>query len=74
LMRAANDIVGGQPRIVYIPLFDAKPEQERDVLANIYSSVLRHANKNAPGVTSTKGDDAKGSRLEVRANEASIPR
>ena len=51
-MRAANDI-GGQPRIVYTPLPDAKPEQERDVLANIYSFVLRHANKDALGVTST---------------------
>jgi hypothetical protein len=61
-------------RITYSQRHDAKPEQERDVLANIYSFVLKCANKNAPGVTSTKGDDAKGSRHEVRANEASIPR
>ena len=63
-----------EPTVTYTPLPDTKPETEVRTLANVYSYVLRCANKNAPGVTSTKGDDAKGSRHEVRANEASISR
>jgi hypothetical protein len=61
-------------RITYSQSSDATPETELSALTNVYRFVLDRANKNAPGVTSTKGDDAKGSRHEVRANEASIPR
>jgi hypothetical protein len=62
-----------EPTVTYTPLPDAKLETEVRTLANVYRLVLDSANKNAPGVTSTRGDDAKGSRHEVRANEASIP-
>jgi hypothetical protein len=62
------------PRITYAQRDDTSTAAEVAALATIYSFVLMHANKDALGVTSTKGDDAKGSRHEVRANEASIPR
>jgi hypothetical protein len=62
------------PRITYAQRDDTSTAVEVAALATIYSFVLKCAKKNAPGVTSTKGDDAKGSRHEVRANEASIPR
>jgi hypothetical protein len=35
------------------------PETELPVLANVYRHVLESANKNAAGVSSTNGDDAK---------------
>ena len=49
-------------RISYTSRTDATAEAEVSALANVYRFVLDRAHKNAPGVTSTKGDDAKGSR------------
>jgi hypothetical protein len=50
------------PQIAYQARDDATPEAEISVLAAIYRLVVNSANRNAPGVTSTKGDDAmKGS-------------
>ncbi len=64
------------PRITYSPRPDTTPDSEITVLANVYRLVLDccHAKKNAIGVTSTDGDDAKKGSLkhEVRAN-TSIP-
>jgi hypothetical protein len=48
-----------KPHITYFALPDTTAEGELSTLANIYSFVLRCANKNAPGMSSTKGDDAK---------------
>ncbi len=63
------------PVVAYVPSPDVTPEAEISALASVYKFVLDcHAKKNAASVTSTDGDDAKGSRHEVRANEASIPR
>jgi hypothetical protein len=39
---------GSSEQIIYRARPDAKPEGEASVLANIYSFVLRCANKNAP--------------------------
>jgi hypothetical protein len=62
-MRAAHDTeVQPAPGIAYSVRSGTTPEMERAALANIYSFVLRCANKNAPGVDSTKGDDTKGSK------------
>jgi hypothetical protein len=61
------------PRIVYRARDEATPEAEVSALANIYRFVLDRTHKNAPAVTSTRGDGTKGSRHEVRANKASIP-
>jgi hypothetical protein len=47
------------PRITYTPRPDAMPEGELSTLANVYRFVLDSANKNAAGVTSTNGGDAK---------------
>ncbi len=47
------------PRIIYTPRPDAAPETERNALAGVYRLVIDRAMKNAPGMTSTKGDDAK---------------
>jgi hypothetical protein len=47
------------PRITYTPRPDAMPERELSTLANVYRFVLDSANKNAAGVTSTNGGDAK---------------
>ena len=64
-----------EPTISYNPRPDATPEVEVTALAAVYKLIVdRRTKQDAPGVTSTKGDDAKGSRHEVRANEASIPR
>jgi hypothetical protein len=49
-----------EPTISYGPRPDATPTAELTTLANIYAFVLRCGNKNAPGVTSTKGDDERG--------------
>ena len=48
-------------RIVYRARDDASREAEVCTLANVYQFALDCARKNAPGVTGTKGDDAKGS-------------
>lgn len=45
-------------------------ERELSVLADIYRrAVERYEEANAPGVTSTKGDDAKGSENVSRHSE-----
>jgi hypothetical protein len=46
-------------RISYAARPDSTPEEERGALQNVYRLVLNSANKNAVGVTSTNGDDAK---------------
>jgi hypothetical protein len=49
--------------IVYSPRPDATPETERSALAAVYKLCFEsHAKKKAAGVSSTNGDDAKGSR------------
>ncbi len=63
------------PVVAYAPRADTTPEVELSALSSIYKFVLDcRAKKNAVGAGHTDGDDAKGSRHEVRANEASIPR
>jgi hypothetical protein len=47
------------PQIIYTPRSDATPEAELSTLANVYRFLLDSAHKNAAGVTSTNGDDAK---------------
>ncbi len=64
------------PHIIYTSRQDATPGSEVDDLAAVYAFVLEcHEKKNAAGVTSTNGDDAKKGSLkhEVRAN-TSLPR
>ncbi len=58
------------PRIAYAPRPDTTPETEVSALANIYKLCLSR-NRNAAGMTSTNGDDAKkGSpKHEVRATQ-----
>jgi len=46
-------------RIIYARHSDSTREAEASALANIYSLVLDSAHKNAAGVTSTNGDDAR---------------
>ncbi len=62
------------PCISYTPRPDTTPEGEVTLLTNVYKFILAcHAKKNADGVTSTDGDDAKeGSSNDSRAT-ASIP-
>jgi hypothetical protein len=49
------------PRITYVPRPDATQEAELNALASVYRFILdSSAKKNAAGVTSTNGDDAKG--------------
>ena len=60
------------PGITYTPCPDATPEAELSALSAAYKFILDSAKKNAAGVTSTNGDDAKGSRND-RAKR-SIPR
>ncbi len=51
------------PRVQYVPREDVTPETELSALGNVYRFILDcHAKKNAAGVTSTNGDDAKGSQ------------
>ena len=51
------------PRITYVPRPDATQEAELNALASVYRFILdSSAKKNAAGVTSTNGDDAKGSQ------------
>ncbi len=59
------------PVVAYVPRPDVTPEAEISALASVYKFVLDcHAKKNAAGVTSTNGDDAKGSpKHEVRATQ-----
>ncbi len=58
-------------RFVYTPRPDATPEGELSALAAVYRLILDHAKKNAAGMTSTNGDDAKKGSLkhEVRATQ-----
>jgi hypothetical protein len=51
------------PRISYIPHPDATQEAELNALASVYRFILNCcAKQNAAGVTTTDGDDAKGSQ------------
>lgn len=72
--RIAEVVATGGDQITYAPRPDATPEGELDALANVYAYIRRCAaeKKNAVSVTSTDGDEAKGSRNEVRPN-GSIP-
>ena len=57
------------PRITYSTRPDATPETEVSALAVIYKLCLEsHAKKNAVDMSSTNGDDAKGSK-HVRARD-----
>jgi len=59
--------------ITYSPRSLATPDTEISALGNVYRFILDcHAKKNAAGMTSTNGDDAKGS-VNDRA-KASIPK
>ncbi len=59
-------------RILYTPRPNATPESESNMLAAVYRFTLDcHAKKNAAGVTSTNGGEAKGSKHD-RPN-GSIP-
>ena len=50
------------PRITYVLRPDATKEAELNALASVYRFILDCREKeNAAGVTSTNGDDAKGS-------------
>jgi hypothetical protein len=57
-----------RPSISYAQRPDATPETEISALAAVYKFVLDSANKNAAGMTSTNGDDAKGSRDDRARN------
>ena len=51
------------PTVSYAPRTDATQEAELNVFASVYRFILdSRAKKNAAGVTSTNGDDAKGSQ------------
>jgi hypothetical protein len=55
--------VSDAPRITYSTRPDATSETEVSALAAIYKlCVNSHAHKKAAGVSSTNGDDAKGSK------------
>ena len=57
------------PAVVYAPRPDATQEGELNALASVYRFVLDcHAKKNAASVTSTDGDDAKGSPTDLCSN------
>ena len=51
------------PRVTYVPRPNSTQEEELNALASVYRLILDcRAKKNAAGVTSTNGDDAKGSQ------------
>ena len=51
------------PRFTYLPRPNATQEAQLNALASIYRFILDcRAKNNAVGVTSTNGDDAKGSK------------
>ena len=59
--------------VICVPRINTTPVQARDIRARAWAFVFEcHAKKNAAGMTSTNGDDAKGSRND-RAKK-SIPR
>jgi hypothetical protein len=61
------------PTVSYTPRTGATQEAELNVLASVYRFILdSRAKKNAAGVTSTNGDDAKGSQRD-RASGITIP-
>jgi len=62
------------PRVIYRQLCGATTETEVSTLANIYRYLLNSASKNAPGVSGTKGDNAKkGSLKHDSRAKRSIP-
>lgn len=50
------------PAISYLPRPDSTPEAELVSLAAVYRFALDSRQENAAGMTSTNGDDAKGSQ------------
>ena len=59
-MRVAQDIAAEPPpRITYAPRADTSQEAEIATLSNIYSFILRCADKNAAGMTSTNGTSVR---------------
>jgi len=61
-------------RITYSQRPDATPKVELGALANVYRFVLDcHANRNAPSVTSSGGDDAKGRSKDDSSAKTRIP-
>jgi hypothetical protein len=73
-MRAAQDIPAQSlPRVTYAPRGDTSQEAEITTLSNIYSFVLRCANKNAAGVTDTNGDDEKARSRNDSLAKTRIP-
>jgi hypothetical protein len=62
------------PRIVYTTRPEIVPEMELSALANVYKFVLDcRANRNAAGVTSTNGDDAKERSRSDSSARRTIP-
>jgi hypothetical protein len=61
------------PRITYTPRNDTSAKVEAAALANVYRFVLDSANKNAAGVTSTNGGDAKERSEDDSSARSSIP-
>jgi hypothetical protein len=68
-----------KPPTIYRPTAGAASEVELDVLASVYSYILRcgearcaEEKKNAAGVTSTDGDDTKGRPVDDFRAGASI--
>ena len=62
------------PRITYAPRADATQEAELDALTSVYRFILDcRAKKNAAGMTSTNGGDAKERFLDDSSAETSIP-
>ena len=59
-MQAAQDIAQrALPNVVYTPRVVITTEVELSTLANIYRHVIDCGNRNAAGVSSTNGGDAK---------------
>ena len=50
------------PRVTYVPRPNATQEAQLNALACVYRFIVDCRAKNAAGVTSTDGDDAKGSK------------
>ena len=58
-----------RPSISYVARQDTTREKEIAVLARIYKLALESANKNAAGVTSTNGNDAKRNLSDSASND-----
>ncbi len=58
-----------RPTITYAARGSATPEAEIAALAGVYKFVINRPNRNAAGMTSTNGDDAKGSKHDSRQQQ-----